>query len=171
MTVANRTGNVQLSWNAVQGATSYYIYRKAGSATSWTKIATVTSTSYLDKNVVNGAMYRYTIRAYVQKTLSGYNTSGWTTVYLATPKLVSAVSSTSGITFKWQSVKWATGYMIFRKTGNGAWVHIGTVSGTNTVTYLDRTAERGVTYTYTARAYYGNYRSWYDPGLTCVDKY
>ena len=171
LTVANRTGNVQLSWNAVQGATSYYIYRKAGRATSWTKIATVTSTSYVDKNVVNGTTYRYTIRAYVQKTLSGYNSYGWTTVYLATPKLISAVSTTTGITVKWQSVKWATGYMIFRKTGNGAWVHIGTVNGTNNVTYVDKTAEYANKYTYTVRAYYGNYRSWYDPGLTCVDKY
>lgn len=171
LTVANRTGNVQLSWNSVSGATSYYIYRKAGSATSWTKIATVTTTSYVDKNVVNGTTYRYTIRAYVQKTLSGYNSYGWATVYLATPKLVSAVSSTAGITFKWQSVKWATGYMIFRKTGNGNWVHIGTVNGTNNVTYVDKTAQKGVTYTYTARAYYSSYRSWYDPGIKCTDKY
>ncbi|MBO5065106.1 MAG: hypothetical protein J6D06_03230 [Clostridia bacterium] len=171
LTVANRTGNVQLSWNAVTGATSYYIYRKAGNATSWTQIATVTSTSYVDKNVVNGTTYRYTIRSYVQKTLSGYNMYGWATVYLATPKLVSAVSANAGITVKWQSVKWATGYMIFRKTGNGAWVHIGTVNGTNTLAYLDRTAEYATKYTYTVRAYYGNYRSWYEPGLSCVDNY
>lgn len=171
MTVANRTGNVQLSWNSVSGATSYYIYRKAGRATSWTQIATVTTTSYTDKNVVNGTTYRYTIKAYGQKTLSGHNSSGWTTVYLATPKLVSAVSGTAGITVKWQSVKWSTGYFIFRKTGNGSWVHIGTVNGTNNVSYIDRTAEKGVTYTYTVRAYYGNYRSWFQAGLKCKDKY
>lgn len=171
LTVANRTGNVQLNWNSVSGATSYYIYRKAGNAKSWTQIATVTTTSYVDKNVVNGTTYRYTIRAYVQKTLSGYNSYGWATVYLATPKLVSAVSSTAGITVKWQPVKWATGYMIFRKTGNGAWEHIGTVSGTNNVTYLDRSAENATKYTYTVRAYYGNYRSWYESGLVCIDKY
>lgn len=171
MTVANRNGNVQLSWNGIPGASSYYIYRKAGKATSWTQIATVTTTSYTDKNVVNGTTYRYTIRAYGQKTLSGYNTAGWTTVYLATPKLVSAVSGTAGVTVKWQSVKWSTGYFIFRKTGNGNWVHIGTVNGTNTVTYIDKTAQKGVTYTYTVRAYYGNYRSWYQSGLKCTDKY
>lgn len=171
LTVANRTGNVQLSWNSVSGATSYYIYRKAGRATSWTQIATVTTTSYTDKNVVNGTTYRYTIKAYCQKTLSGHNSTGWATVYLATPKLVSAVSGTAGITVKWQSVKWSTGYMIFRKTGNGSWVHIGTVNGTNALTYVDKTAVKGTTYTYTVRAYYGNYRSWFQSGLKCTDKY
>ena len=116
-------------------------------------------------------MYRYTIRAYVQKTLSGYFGSGWNTLYLATPKLVSAVSTTAGITFKWQPVKYAKGYVVFRKTGNGAWVHIGTLNGNNNVTFVDKTAQKGVTYTYTARACYDNYRSWFKSGLTCTDKY
>ena len=61
--------------------------------------------------------------------------------------------------------------MIFRKTGNGSWVHIGTVNGANALTYVDKTAVKGTTYTYTVRAYYGNYRSWFQSGLKCTDKY
>lgn len=171
VTVANRIDSVQLTWNAVSGASSYYVYRKANRETTWTKIATVTKNSYTDTKVVNGATYRYTVRAYSSKTLSGYNGNGWATVYLAAPKLVSATSYASGISVKWKPVKWATGYFIFRKTDNGNWVQIGTVKGSNTVTYLDKTAQLGGKYTYTVRAYYGNYRSWFYPGLTCIDKY
>ncbi len=171
LTVANRTEGVQLTWKSVSGATSYYVYRKALKETTWTKIATVTKTSYIDTKVVNGANYKYTIRAYSSKTLSGYYVPGWSTVFLATPKLVSATSYKSGIYIKWQPVKWATGYFIFRKTGNGDWVQIGTVKGSNTVAYNDKSAQIGEKYTYTVRAYYSSYRSWFQPGLTCIDKY
>ncbi len=171
MTVANRNGNVTLSWNAVSGASSYYVYRKAGRETSWTKIATVTKNSYVDKNIYNGVAYKYTVKAYGSKTLSGYNMYGWGTVYLNTPKLVSATSTKTGITVKWKPVKWSTSYSVFRKIDNGPWVHIGSVNGSNNVTYVDKTATMGVKYTYTVRAKYASYLSWFEPGLTCIDKY
>lgn len=171
VTVANRIEGVQLNWQSVSGAGSYYVYRKAGRDKTWTKIATVTKNSYTDTKVTNGATYRYTVRAYSGKTLSGYNGNGWTTVFLAAPKLVSATSYKSGIGVKWQPVKWATGYFIFRKTNNGNWVQIGTVKGSNVVSYIDKTAQLGGKYTYTVRAYYGNYRSWFYSGVTCIAKY
>lgn len=171
VTVANRIEGVQLNWNAVSGAGSYYVYRKAGRDKTWTKIATVTKNSYTDTKVTNGVTYKYTVRAYSGKVLSGYNGNGWATVFLAAPKLVSATSYQSGIGVKWQPVKWATGYFIFRKTDNGEWVQVGTVKGSNNVSFVDRTAQLGGKYTYTVRAYYGNYRSWFYPGLTCIDKY
>lgn len=171
MTVANRIDGVQLSWNYVSGAGSYYVYRKAANDKNWTKIATVTKNSYLDKNVKNRTTYKYTVMAYASKTFSGYYVNGWQTVFLSAPKLVSATSYSSGITVKWQSVKSVTGYFIFRKTGNGEWVHIGTVNGSNTVTYRDKTALLGNKYTYTVRAYYGNYRSWFYSGVNCIAKY
>ena len=170
--ISNSTTGVYLQWDRVKGATSYYVYRKAGSAKSWTKIDTVTGNSYLDTNVKAGVQYTYTIKAYGSKTLSGCNSYGWKTVYLNTPKMVSALSYPNGITVKWQKVPSATWYAVFRKAeGDKSWTLIGNTTGNSKVTYVDKTAESGVTYTYTVRACYGNYRSWFQSGIRCTANY
>ncbi len=169
--VANKNGYVEVQWGAVSGASSYYVYRKAGSATSWTRVATVSKTSYTDKNVKSGTNYRYTIKAYGSKTLSGYNATGWVTKYLSTPEVVSAKSYSNGIEVKWKTVKGATEYGIYRKTGNGLWEFVTEVNGNKTTSYRDKTAQKGVKYTYTVRAHNGNYKSWFENGITLVDKY
>lgn len=169
--VANKNGYVEVQWGAVSGASSYYVYRKAGSATSWTRVATVSKTSYTDKNVKSGTNYRYTVKAYGSKTLSGYNSTGWVTKYLSTPEMVSAKSYSNGIVIKWTTVKGATEYGIYRKTGNGLWEFVTEVDGNKTSSYRDKTAEMGVKYTYTVRAHNGKYKSWFENGITLVDKY
>lgn len=258
LTLKNTGSAINLSWKAVSGAKSYYIYRKAPGESKWTKISTVTKTSYNDKNVKNGKTYTYTIKAYTGKVTSGYKAAGWsikrlaapklvsiansasgvkitwgkvsgassyivyrklngdtswtrladnikTTSYndktakagktyiytvvavgsgyrssyysglkikrLARPELVSAKSSKSGITVKWGETTGASGYYVYRKTGSSSWSRIATVKGKTTVSYLDKTAKKGVTYTYTVRAYSGSSGSSYYSGISCKDKY
>ena len=66
----------------------------------------------------------------------------------------------------------ATEYIVYRKNGNGNWSKIATVTGNKKTTYLDKTAKKGVTYTYTVRAVNGKYKSLYNSkGLTVKDKY
>ncbi len=168
ISISNSTTGVYLQWNRISGASSYYIYRKAGNAKSWTKIDTVTGNSYLDTNVKAGVAYTYTIRANGSKTLSGCNSYGWKTVYLNTPKVVSVLSYPGGVTVKWQKVPVATWYAVFRKAdGDKSWTLIGKTTGNASVTYVDKTAKQGTTYTYTVRACYGNYRSWFQSGIKC----
>jgi hypothetical protein len=63
----------------------------------------------------------------------------------------------------------ATGYIVYRKTGNGSWQNLGKTTG---VSFTDKTAKKGVTYTYTVKAYYGTSNSAYNTkGLTIKDKY
>ena len=75
------------------------------------------------------------------------------------PKLSSASNSTSGIQLKWSKVSGATGYILYRKTGNGSWSRIADIKNGSTVSYIDKTAKSGTTYTYTIRAYSGKYMS------------
>src|SRR5260370_1222669 len=60
-TAAN--AQVNLTWNASSGATSYYVKRSTTSGTE-AQIATVSTTSYSDNNVSNGTKYYYVVSAY-----------------------------------------------------------------------------------------------------------
>ncbi|HEX7185392.1 MAG TPA: endopeptidase [Thermoanaerobaculia bacterium] len=67
-TLSGAAGNFQssLSWNAVSGATRYWVFRTEGHAGcnfGKTKIAEVTGTSYTDTQVANGRNYYYNVVA------------------------------------------------------------------------------------------------------------
>jgi hypothetical protein len=92
--------------------------------------------------------------------------------YLSTPKLSNVTSGKSGVSVSYSKVTGATGYSIYRKTGNGGWVKLTTVKGNNKTTYLDKTAEKDITYTYTVRAVNDKYMSSYNAkGITVKDRY
>ncbi len=169
--VSNTTSSVKVSWGKVTGAQKYVVYRKKGSAKSWSKVKTTTSTSYTDKDVKGGTTYKYMVKAYDGSIVSSYNSSGTSIKFLSAPKLSSVKSSKSGVTFKWNKVSGASGYYVYRKTGSGDYKKIATVKGNSKVSYLDKSAKKGKTYTYTVKAYYSSYTSAYRSGLKIKDKY
>ncbi len=69
------SGKVTLTYGKVKGADKYYIYRKTGSG-SFKRIASTTSTKYVDKNVKKGTTYTYTVKAVRSSYISYYNTTG-----------------------------------------------------------------------------------------------
>ncbi len=163
--------SIKVSWGKVSGAQKYYVYRKAGSATKWTKIATTSSASYTDKNVKNGTTYKYMVKAVDGSIISGYNTSGTSIKRLAAPTPSKVTSSKSGITFKWSKVTGAAGYVVYRKEGSGSYKELATVKGATKVSYLDKSAKKGKTYTYIVKAYSGSSKSANKTGLKIKDKY
>lgn len=170
--ITNKNGSVVVKWDSVKGAKGYNVYRKSSKKDSWVKVTATTATSYTDKNIKSGSNYIYTVKACNGKNVSSYIADGFTVKYLSTPKLSKIKSSKSGVTVTYGKVTGATGYAIYRKTGNGGWVKLTTVSGNGKTSYLDKTAKKGVTYTYTVRAVNGKYISSYNSkGLTVKDKY
>ncbi len=175
--VANATNGVTVKWSKITGATGYIVYRKTYNAKTkkwggWTNLGKTTGASFTDKTAKSGTYYLYTVKAYYGSYYSAYNTSGTKIYFMSAPKLSSATSAKAGITTKWGKVTGATGYIVYRKTGSGGWTKIATIKKNSTVSYLDKTAKKGVTYKYTVRAYYGSYNSAYNTsGLTCKDKY
>lgn len=133
--------------------------------------------TWTDKETKNysGNYYRYTVRAVAgtQDTgwYSAFDTNGLYIKRIANPTLKSATSAKAGITVKWSAVKGTTGYYVYRKTATSGWQCVGTVKGTNNVTFLDKTAKKGTTYTYTVRACYGTTKSYFNSGIKCYDKY
>ena len=167
----NTSTSIKVSWGKVSGAQKYYVYRKAGSAKSWTKIATTKSTSYTDKKVKNGTTYKYMVKAIDGSIVSGYKSSGTSIKRLAAPTPSSVKSSKSGVTFKWSKVTGASGYIVYRKTGSGSYTELATVKGSTKVSYLDKSAKKGKTYTYIVKAYSGSSKSANKTGLKIKDKY
>lgn len=62
-TSATKT-SVSLSWNKVTGATGYYVYRYNATKKVWTKVATVSGTTYTVKNLSANTSYKFVIKAY-----------------------------------------------------------------------------------------------------------
>lgn len=170
--INNATSGIYISWTKLSNATSYIVYRRGAGQTTWDRIGTTVNLWFVDKSVVNsnGNYYRYSVVA-KSGFESGLDTKGLVIKRLANPGLVSAVSSQKGITVKWNVIEGTTGYYVYRKTPNSNWVRLAAVGGTNNTTYLDKTAQKGVKYTYTVRACYGYTLSSFSAGITCTDKY
>lgn len=157
-------GGILVKWKTVYGASGYAVYRKTVNG-SWKMLATTTDAQYTDKNVSNNTTYYYTVRAYKgslktatankysSKYWSGYDKNGAKAVYLNTPQLTSVEIANSGFKVKWNAVTGATGYEVYRKSGNAGWELLGT---TSSVSYQDKNAKSTVEYYYTVRAYRGN---------------
>lgn len=157
----NKANGIELTWNAVSGASGYRVYRRVAGG-NWQYITTVKGTAYLDKAVKNnnGKYYRYTVRAVVDRIYSGYEDYLFT-MRLSTPQLVSA-KCTDDFQFilKWKSVPSASGYYIYgydaiRRT----WSSIAYVKGGKSTTY--KTSAGNIRYytKFTVVAANGKYRS------------
>ena len=170
--VENVATGIKLTWNKVSGGDNYEIYRKTGSG-AWKKIATVKGTvaTYTDKNVKSGTTYKYTVKAKNEAGISKYNTTGLKLKCLADPALKSLTSTKTGITVKWTKVTGAQGYAVYRKTANGNFTRIATVTGVSKVSYVDKKAKKGTRYSYKIKAYNGKTYSAQSNVKTLTDKY
>ena len=154
---SNITYGVQVKWSRVTGATGYIVYRK-GAGKGWGRIADIKSgstVSYIDKTAASGTAYTYTVRAYNGSTMGDWHSTK-SVKRLSDPKLTSASKVSGGINVRWTRVTGATGYIVYRKSGSGSWGRIADIKRGSTVSYTDRTAKAGTTYTYTVRAYSGS---------------
>ncbi len=149
-TAAN--AQVNLTWNASAGATSYYVKRSTTSGTE-AQIATVSTTSYSDNNVSNGTKYYYVVSAY-----NSYGQSANSAEVNATPA-VPAPAAPSGLTanvvdsqvaLTWPTSSGATNYYVKRSTTNGnGYAQIVNTTGTN---FTDSGLTNGTTYYYVVSA-------------------
>ncbi|MCR4594972.1 MAG: hypothetical protein K5761_07955 [Clostridiales bacterium] len=150
ITVTNSTKGTVIKWKAISGAKGYYIYRKTGSG-SYSVIKTQTGTDYTDTSVKSGTTYTYAVRAYNGSTKSAYTAK--TNMFLAYP-VVTVANAKAGVSVSWAKISGAKGYHVYRKTADGSYTKIASVTG---ISYIDKTAVSGTQYTYCARAYNGNY--------------
>jgi fibronectin type 3 domain-containing protein len=155
-TYHSSVNTISVSWDPVNGATGYKVYRNANAYGTYDYVGTTQSTSYTDNNSISsGTTYYYTVSAY---NASGdgprsYESDGATTIPAA-PSGVSAVFQPfSGyIAVSWSKVTGATGYKVYRNANAyGAYDHVGTTPSTS---YTDNNyISPGTTYYYKVSAY------------------
>ncbi len=167
--ISNTTSGVKITWGKVSGADKYYVYRKTSSG-SYTKIGTTTKTSYTDEKATSGRKYYYIVKA-VNKAGKSDSSNTLSKLYLADTTLKTPSSTKSGVKLSWSKVTGAEGYMVYRKTGSGSYTKIATVKGNSKVTYTDKSAKKGKTYTYKIKAYKSKTYSAYSNTRTIKDKY
>ena len=168
--IKNASNGIEVSWNLVEGATGYTVYRSEYNAktkkwSGWSNRGTAKAgkSSWTDKKVTSGVQYKYTVRAINGNFKSTYTSSG-KLIYLAQPVVTSA-KTTSGIVVKWTKSGGATSYIVYRQEmTDGAWSkwesELTTKAKVNS--YTDKTVEEGKEYRYTVRAANGKYKSTYE---------
>ncbi len=150
------SGKPMLTWDAVDGATSYKVYRATSQNGPCRLLGSVTTTTYVNTGAKDGVTYYYKVTAIndsgesaFSNTVSGQNKA--VTPKPAAPVVKIGNSATSGKPMlTWNAVSGATSYKVYRATSqNGTYSLLGTVTATS---YIDTGAKDGVTYYYKVKA-------------------
>ncbi len=118
--------SVTLTWGSVKGATGYRIYERNKTTGKWEIIVNnATGTTYKITNLSSGKSYNYAVKAFAKDK---------TTFYAATYASVKVKTLTSAdkqlraenvkdksLTLKWDKIKGAYGYRIYKLNNKGKW--------------------------------------------------
>lgn len=170
LTAANTLGGIYVKWDKLDNIDRFNVYRKVVGDANWTYLGSTKNNYYPDLKIEADTDYIYVVRAISSGYYSNYYADNKPLKRLEAPKLAECVSSADGITVSWNWVDGADGCYVYRKTANSSWKLIGNVKGTKSNAYLDKSTQKGVTYTYTVRAYGDSSVSWYYVnGISCKD--
>lgn len=154
VTASKTSNSISLKWNKVDGATGYRVYVYDSKTKAYKTVTTTTKNSYKISGLKPNTSYKYAVKAYV-KTVSGNvwaDESTKITVKTAPAAVDFNISSNDGkVTFKWDKVPGATGYVIYVSTSkNGTYKKL---ASTKKLTYTKNGYEEGETYYFKIRAY------------------
>lgn len=170
-TVTRDEDEIALSWNPVNGAEGYEVYRYSSANGQWIKIATTYEPYDEIDNLLSAAIYSFKVRAFARDAAGNYKYSDFSEAFktVTSPKDVDnlRVSSktSSSVTLKWNAVKRADKYQVYRYNRNtGSWKLIATTTST---TYKATGLSAGTSYKFRVRPYrealgykyYGDYDS------------
>lgn len=122
------TSEIDVYWDAVQGAQSYLIYRSLSAHGTYTLVAVTPVTMFSDTGLAEDTTYYYKVQVSdYSNPLSDYASA----TTMKSPKLITHANalSSSEIKVEWTAVSGATNYHIYRSTYNGGYAYIATVSG------------------------------------------
>ncbi|MCI7321916.1 MAG: fibronectin type III domain-containing protein [Lachnospiraceae bacterium] len=153
--------SLTISWDKVSGASGYRLYRYNPDSKGYEKVVTLsggTNTSYNVSGLDGATEYRFKVKAY--KKVDGVvswgiasaeyrqSTNPWKVKNLKLSK------KSTTVTLKWDKVRGATGYQLYRyNSGTRKYEKIATIRNNTTFSYKDTNRKKGQQYTYKIRAY------------------
>ena len=148
------TGQPKLTWNAVEDADGYEIWRATEKDGTYYKMWTTTKTSYNNTSAKTGVTYYYKVKSVMDESsyaTSAYSAVRYITCDCAAPTATLTTKADSGKPYlTWKAVDGAAKYEVWRATEkDGTYTKMRTTSGTY---YTNTAAEPGVTYYYKVRA-------------------
>ena len=150
------TGKIKVSWEAISGAKEYEVHRRTGTTGEYTKITTVTVTSYTDTSAEAGEVYYYKVKAIHDKEAasSAYSAVKYRTCDLARPEVSISLTSAGKPRLTWKAIEGTSKYYIYRKEGSsGEYTFLTSTTGTS---LTNTSAVEGKTYYYKVKAVHTN---------------
>ena len=148
--LTNTASGIKLSWKKIDGAYGYRLYYKTSSG-GWKRFKDTTATSFTDSGVSPNRTETYTIRCIDKndKTVSGFNSKGWSKKYTPVAPTISKLENTSGgIKLSWNKIAGVYGYRLYYKTSSGGWKRF---KDTTATSFTDSGVSPNRTETYTIR--------------------
>jgi len=164
--ISETSSSITISWNNLQGATAYRIFKSGNSGGTYTEIGTSTSNSYIDTGMPSKVQYYYKVSGYNSITEGDESSYVSATTLLKAPTGVTATAnSSSSIIINWNAVTDANGYYVYRSdNASGPYVKI---DGTSETTYTNSNLSPGTTFYYKVLACNG-YGCYYSLGSSDV---
>ena len=167
---SNEQTSVKVTWSLVEGASGYEIWRTTTpeDEESWALAKTVkdgATDRYTNKSLEVGVTYYYKVRAYIEdaegnRTYSGFSNADYMPAAVVWNAPYS--NSTFRIRLRWNEIKGALGYQIWRQDEGGEWKVAKTIGYKNkdvnddqgaTTAYSNVSLKSGARYTYKMRAF------------------
>lgn len=154
----NKADHILFSWKQVKNAKGYYVYHAYSGSGGWIRIGKISSdtNSFKDTDVSNGVKYIYTVRAYNDAGVSGYDKTGVDSCFLKQNTVKSKESKSAGkVTVKLTKNTKATGYQIQFATNSGFTENLvkKTVKDNTTTTITQGSLKKGKKYYIRVRSY------------------
>ncbi len=149
------SNGVRITWNSVNGAYGYVVYRRIQSGndfSEWEQLTKTRATMFTDTTVPFGTVCQYVVQPYVG-TIYGDRFETEKISYLTAPVVITQHVS-DGVCATWDAVDGADGYRVYRRVYNyGGWQGWKMLANTTALSYEDTTGESGLDCQYTVRAY------------------
>lgn len=167
---------IELTWDVVEGADGYTIYRSKTLKGKYTEIGYTTKdedTSWIDDDAKANTKYYYYVAPYI--SYGDYNYEGYESNRVSgyagveKVKLTQVMSYSKKVIVKWAKAPSASGYEVYRSTSSGGnYKKIATITSGSKTSYTDSGKTARVKYYYKVRAYKnvngkkltGPYSSW-----------
>lgn len=159
--------SVKVSWNSVTAATSYNVYRSGSASGTFSKVGSVSNTSYTDNNPLKGYNY-YKVTSVKGSTESDKSAAtsvnyssgngGGTTTKPSVPTGLRAVQQNQSIVVSWNSVQDVYYYRLWYQRPNDSHEDFTNVYSPSTSAEFDRNMKDG-TWTFWIQAVNSDYEA------------